>query len=328
MKIGMISFAHMHAYSYAHALQKNAGVTIVGIADEEKDRGERMAEQFHTRWYADYNELLATDIDAVIICSENARHAEISIAAAKAGKHILCEKPIATNVEDAQAMIDAAEQYDVKLMIAFPCRFNVTAQRVKSIIEKGELGRIVAINGTNRGTMPGGWFIDQASAGGGSVMDHTVHVLDVMRWYMPGAEVKEVFAEVDTSFHDIDIDDCGLLTFEFDNGTIASLDPSWSRSKSFPTWGDVTLEIIGTKGVTRVDLYKQNLTLHSDDTMKTTLEGWGTDSDQALIDDFIDCVRTNRSPSVTGKDGLKAMEVALAAYRSAEKKQPVLLNKN
>lgn len=325
MKIGMISFAHMHAYSYAHALKRNEGVSIVGIADENKERGEKMAAQFGTHWYADYNDLLAADIDAVVICSENARHAEISIASAKAGKHILCEKPIATSVEDAQAMIDAAKQYGVKLMIAFPCRYNATAQRIKSIVDQGDLGRIVAIKGTNRGSMPGGWFIDKSSAGGGAVMDHTVHVLDLMRWYMPGAEVKEVYAEVDTLFHDIQVDDCGLVTFEFDNGVIASLDPSWSRSKSYPTWGDVTLEIVGTKGISRFDLFKQNLTLHSDETMKTTWEFWGADADQGLIDDFIDCIRNNRLPSITGEDGLRAMEVALAAYRSAEEKQPVFL---
>jgi predicted dehydrogenase len=261
----------------------------------------------------------------VIICSENSKHVEYAVAAAKAGKHILCEKPIATSTEEAWQIIRAAEEYRVKLMIAFPCRFNVVAQRLKLMVESGKFGDIIAINGTNRGSMPGGWFIDKSLSGGGAVLDHTVHVVDVMRWLMPGAEVKEVYAEAGTLFHDVAIDDSGLLTFEFDNGVIASLDPSWSRSKSFPTWGDVTIDIIGTKGSTRVDLYKQAVTLHSDETMKTTCEYWGPDADQGLIDDFIHCIKEDLQPSITGIDGLRAMEVGIAAYLSAAKKQPVKL---
>jgi UDP-N-acetylglucosamine 3-dehydrogenase len=326
VKIGIISFAHMHAWSYAHCINRNPDATLVGIADDNEERGKRMAAEFNTQYFGtDFNAMLAADIDAVIICSENAKHAEAAIAAAKAGKHILCEKPISTNVADAYAMIRAADENNVSLMIAFPCRFHKVAQRLKEMVDSGDLGRIVAINGTNRGSMPWGWFAEKEHSGGGAVLDHTVHVVDVMRWIMPGAEVKEVYAEADTLFYDTAIDDSGLLTFEFDNGVIASLDPSWSRSKSFPTWGDVTIEVIGTKGSTRVDLYKQSAVLHSDDTMKTTEEFWGPDADQGLIDDFVSVVKENRKPSVTGLDGLRAMEVGLAAYRSAKEKQPVTI---
>lgn len=326
MKIGIISFAHMHAWSYAHAILRNPDAELVGIADDDAERGRRMAEEFGTSWYASEIELIEAS-DAVVICSENAKHAGYAIAAAKHGKHILCEKPIATTVEDGKAMIDAADRAGVQLMIAFPCRFSSVAQRMKARIASGELGRIVAFSGTNRGTMPWGWFADKELAGGGAVMDHTVHVLDVMRWYMPGAEVNEVYAEIDQSFYeDANIDDCGLLTFTFDNGVVASLDPSWSRSKSFPAWGDLTLDLIGTEGSAKVDLYKQNLTLHSDDTMKTTTPFWGDDPDQGLIDHFVECVISNKPVSVTGLDGLRAMEVAIAAYASAKLKQPVRLN--
>lgn len=327
MKIGMISFAHMHAYSYSHAIKRNPSAVLAGITDDDAERGRRLAAELDTVWYERLEDLLEA-VDAVVICSENAKHASHAIAAADAGKHILCEKPIATTVEDAQAMIEAAERNGVQLMIAFPCRFSSVAMHVKERIATGELGKLVAINGTNRGSMPWGWFVERDMAGGGAVMDHTVHVLDVMRWYMPGAEVTEVYAEVDRLFYEgVDIDDCGLLTFTFDNGVIASLDPSWSRSKSFPVWGDLTLDILGTNGVSKVDLFKQNLTLHSDDTMKTTKPFWGTDPDQGLIDHFIDCVTTGKPVSVTGTDGLRAMEVALAAYRSAELKKPVMINR-
>lgn len=327
MRVGMISFAHMHAYSYAQALLRLPEVVLAGVADDDPARGRKAAQELNTAWYERLDDLLAA-VDAVVICSENAKHAEHAIAAANAGKHILCEKPIATTIEDAHAMIEAAERNGVQLMIAFPCRFSAVAQQACERVRSGEFGRIVAINGTNRGTMPWGWFADPALAGGGAVMDHTVHVLDVMRWMMPGAEVVELYAEVDRLFHDdAAVDDCGLLTFAFDNGVVATLDPSWSRSRSFPVWGDLTLDITGSEGVCKVDLYKQHLTLHSDDTMKTTKPFWGTDPDEELVRHFVHSVAAGTPVSVTGVDGLRALEVALAAYSSARLKRPVSLTR-
>lgn len=324
MKVGILSFAHMHAYSYAQCLKDIDGVELVGIADENEERGQEAAHQFHTKYFQDYHHLLSESIDAVIICSENNRHKEMTIAAAKAGKHILCEKPLATSVEDAWEMIEACKQYNVKLQTAFPVRFNPPVQRVKQMIDDGELGRIVSIRGTNRGQNPGGWFVNSELSGGGAVLDHTVHVVDLMRWFL-NSEVKEVYAEVDTVFNDIDIDDCGLLMLEFENGVFASHDPSWSRCKTFPTWGDVTMEIIGTNGIVQLDAFKQHLMVYSDEDSKISQDFWGNPHDLGLVEDFIACIKENREPSITGYDGLKAMEVALLAYKSASLKKPVRL---
>jgi UDP-N-acetylglucosamine 3-dehydrogenase len=325
MKIGIISFAHMHAYSYANCLKELAEVEFVAIADEVEERGRKAAEQYGVKYYQDYNEMLSQELDAVIICNENIKHVEAAIAAAKVGKHVLCEKPLATTMEDAWKMIHACKEYNVKLQTAFPVRYNPPVIRVKQMIDNGDLGRIVAIRGTNRGQNPGGWFVDKEMSGGGAVLDHTVHVIDLMRWFMK-SEVREVYAEIDTRFNEIDADDCGLLTLEFDNGVFASHDPSWSRSKTFPTWGDVTMEIVGTEGVVRLDAFAQHLTLYSDKDNKVSEPFWGNDHDMGLMKDFISCIQEDREPSISGEDGLRAMEVALAAYRSAELKKPVSLN--
>ncbi|MEH7301351.1 Gfo/Idh/MocA family protein [Neobacillus drentensis] len=325
MKIGIISFAHMHAHSYANSLAAMDHVELFGISDENEERGKEAAAKYHTRYYKNYHDLLAEEIEAVIICTENVKHTEVAIAAAEAKKHILCEKPLATTVEDAWKMIETCKQHGVKLQTAFPVRYNPPVKRVKQMIDTGELGRIVAIRGTNRGQNPGGWFVDKKKSGGGAVLDHTVHVIDLMRWFMD-SEVREVYAEVDTKFSDIPIDDCGLLTLEFENGVFASHDPSWSRCKTFPTWGDVTLEIIGTQGTTRMDAFAQNLILYSDQKNKVSHEFWGNDMDCGLLEDFVRCIREDREPSITGYDGLKAMEVALAAYKSATIKEPVKIS--
>jgi predicted dehydrogenase len=322
MKVGIISFAHGHAWGYAEALTQIEGVELVGIADEEAERGKRAAAQFNTKHYTDYEDLLDQPIEAVVITSENSSHHHHVLAAARKGKHILCEKPIASKIEDAKEMIAVCKEHNVILQTAFPVRFNTPIIKAKQIIESGELGKIMAIKGTNRGTNPGGWFVDPEKSGGGAVIDHTVHVVDIIRWYM-GAEVKEVYAEVGNLISDYEIDDCGLLTMEFDNNVFATLDCSWSRNDTYPTWGDVTLEIVGTNGTLSVDAFAQKTDVYSKDGAKWDF--WGDNMDGDLVVDFISSVREGKSPSITGEDGLKALEVAIAAYESSEKKEPVTI---
>jgi predicted dehydrogenase len=324
MKIGMMSFAHMHAYSYADSLMRLPEIEIVGIYDEDEKRGKDAAGSYHTTYYRDQADFLAAEMDAVIICSENSRHKEMVVNAAKAKKHILCEKPIATNVEDAEEMIAVCEEQGVILQIAFPVRFSDPIRRLKKMIDDGELGDIVAFRTTNRGQNPGGWFIDQDQSGGGAVLDHTVHMVDIMRWYS-GKEISSVHAIVDSFFHDIEIDDAGILTLEFENGVIASHDASWSRFAEYPVWGDATIEVIGTKRTVRADAFKEHIRLFKSGSKSLEHVFYGNDMDYGLIKDFVDCVEKKREPSITGYDGLKALEAALAAYKSSDTKKTVHL---
>ncbi|KAA0965555.1 Gfo/Idh/MocA family oxidoreductase [Sporosarcina sp. ANT_H38] len=324
MKIGMMSFAHMHAYSYADGLKNIPNVELVGIYDDNVERGQEVALSNNTIHYSNQADFLAQEMDAVIICSENNRHKEMVINAAKAKKHILCEKPIATNLEDAIEMIQVCGDNDVTLQIAYPVRFSSPIQQLKEMIDKGELGDIVAFRSTNRGQNPGGWFIDEEQSGGGAVLDHTVHMLDIMRWYL-GEEVTEVRAFVDSYFHDIDIDDAGVLTFEFENGVIASHDASWSRFTEYPTWGDATIEVIGTKQTVKVDAFKEHFRVFGSSNKSLEHVFFGNDMDFGLILDFVNCVKEGREPSITGYDGLKSLEVSLAAYQSSELKRAIKL---
>ncbi|ALC91378.1 dehydrogenase [Bacillus sp. FJAT-18017] len=323
MKIGIISFAHMHAHSYASVLNSMENVTFAGIADENVERGRKYSDLFNTTYFKSYQELLETDIDAVIVTSENSLHHQHVLAAARAGKHVLCEKPLATNVKDSEEMIRICEANQVLLGTAFPVRFNTPIREAKKMIEQGLLGEILAIKGTNRGTNPGGWFIDKEKSGGGAVLDHTVHVVDIMRWFT-GAEVEEVYAEIGNMYIDHPIDDCGIITMEFSNGMFATLDCSWSRNSSYPIWGDVTLEIIGSKGNAKVDAFSQKLDLYSN-TEGVQWLGWGDDMDEGLIENFVRSVKEGKPPLATGHSGLKAVEVAMAAYESFDKNKPVKL---
>lgn len=320
----MMSFAHMHAYSYADGLMNLPNVELVGIFDDDSDRGKEVAEKYRTKHFNNQKSFLEMDMDAVIICSENFRHKEMVINAAKANKHILCEKPIATTVEDAEEMINVCDENNVILQIAFPVRFSSSMRRLKNMIDNGELGDIVAFRTTNRGQNPGGWFIDKEQSGGGAVLDHTVHMVDIMRWYL-GKEIMEVHAIVDSYFHGIDIDDAGLLTLEFENGVIATHDASWSRFKEYPTWGDATIEVVGTKQTVTADAFKEHFRMFTSGPKSLSHVFYGNDMDFDLIRDFVNCVEEGRKPSITGSDGLKALEVALAAYKSSEMKSAVKL---
>ncbi|MGB0386304.1 MAG: Gfo/Idh/MocA family protein [Ardenticatenaceae bacterium] len=327
MKIGMFSFAHMHAFSYVSCLQKLPDVEVSGIYDDDIERGQEMAAQFGVPFFEDAQALLDIGLDGVIICSENAKHRPmVELAAGQTG-YILCEKPIATTLADAQFMIDICAERGSKLQIAYPVRFSPPIQRMKQAIEQGTLGRILSAKCTNHGSMPGRWFIVPELAGGGAVIDHTVHVIDVLRWFWQ-TEVTEVYAEVgDNLLHpELGTDDAGLLSFKLANGVYGTLDTSWSRPDSYPTWGDVKIELLGEKGLMQVDAFRQDLSVSSEKWGKTQWLGWGSSPDRGLIKDFTDMIREARPPSITGRDGLKSLEVALAAYESARSGKVVRLD--
>lgn len=324
-RIGIISFAHMHAYSYAASVNRRSDAELAGVWDADAQRGEAAARDFGTRFHADLDKLLESDIDAVIITSENTRHREHVERAAKAGKWILCEKPLATTVADAKAMVAACKQAGVGLGTAFPVRYSPPVMEARDRIVAGEIGRILAASCTNNGSFPGDWFADPELSGGGAVMDHTVHVVDALRW-MFGQEFTKVYCKAGTQVRrDLDVDDTGCLHLETDGGVIVSHMASWNRPKSFPTWGDVTFEIVGEDGVIAVDGFGQKLDVFNDDRMKAQWAYWGSDPDLGLVTDFVNAVHERREPTVTGEDGLRAVEVTVAAMESAKTGQVVTL---
>lgn len=323
-KIGIMSFAHMHAFSYAACLNALPNAELAGIWDDNAGRGKKMAKEFGTTFTAKLDKFLAGDLDGVIICSENKKHRAMVEAAAKAGKWILCEKPLATTVADAKAMIATCKKAGVGLGTAFPCRFAPTLMDARAQIQSGAFGEILAIACTNHGQCPFDWFVDEKVSGGGATMDHTVHVADALRWIME-KEFTKVYCEKGNLLHkkEIKTDDLGMLNLEMEGGIQVSHLASWSRAKSFPTWGDVTMEFIGTGGVLNVDAFNQKVNLYNDTTMRHTWEPYGDNPDLGLVSDFVNACDERIAPSVTGEDGLRATEVTVAAYKSAKSKTMV-----
>jgi predicted dehydrogenase len=315
IKVGVISYEHMHALAYTKALVNIEGVELVGIADSDTFRGTEMASRFDTKYFSDYKELLRTDIDGVIICTCNKLHAPVAIDAANAGKHILVEKPFAISAENSATMLAACRKNNVKIMTAFPLRFNQATINAKKAVDNGEIGDILCITGINHGKIPSGWFLDKNLSGGGAVMDHTVHVADLMRWFT-GSEAKTVFAESGELIHNKGIDDCGMLNIEFENGVFATLDTSWAHHKNYTIWPDIYMEIIGTKGVLVLDAFRQSERVFSENEIVD--DGWGSNGDYGLVLEFTEVLKTGRKPLVTGLDGTRATDIALAAYKSSD----------
>jgi predicted dehydrogenase len=327
LRIGMLSFAHGHANSYATALTRLPHVEIAGIYDADAARGQAAATRFATTYFAEPEPLLALSQDGVIVCAENALHAPLVELAADHVPNILCEKPIATTHAAAAAMLAHCRHTGTRLQIAFPVRFSPPIIHLKQLLHSGDLGQVYAVKCTNHGSMPGGWFADPQLAGGGAVMDHTVHVADLLRWFW-ATEFVEVYAEIGRNLlhPGLEIDDVGFLSFALANGVYGTLDTSWSRPPSYPTWGDVTLEIVAEQGTVTVDAFSQHLAVSAAQWDKTRWVAWGSDMDAALITDFVEMIRTTRPPSISGEDGLAALDVALAAYASAAHGQPVTLH--
>lgn len=311
-RLALLGVAHMHAQSYAACLTQ-LGAELVGVYDHDRARAEAFAAAFGSRAWA-LEPLLAAGLDGVIVCAETAYHRPLIAQAAPQVGAILCEKPIAATLEDAHAIIACCAQQRTRLQIAFPVRFAPPIVRLKAQLEAGLLGQVYSVSATNRGRMPGGWFTDRELAGGGAVIDHTVHVIDLLRWFWR-TEVTSVYAEVaEGLLHDLAIDDAALLSFTLANGVYGTLDTSWSRPPSYPTWGDVRLELTGERGIARVDAFRQHLSVVGAGGLR--YHPWGSSADLALIRDFL-AVVAGRAPTITGEDGLRALEVALAAYRSA-----------
>lgn len=323
LRVGLVSFAHVHAPGVATTLGALEAVDFVGIHDEDQDRGRAAADAHATRWQPTLAGLLGAS-EAIVVTSINADHRRYTEAAADARVHVLCEKPLATTAADAKAMIDACRAAGVQLGTAFPVRSSPAVMALKEAIAAGALGPIRAVRATNPGQYPGSWFGDKRRAGGGAAMDHTVHAADAIRWLL-GDEFVRVQAELGSFIYGLDVEDCGMLTCDLAGGGFASIDCSWSRPQTYPTWGGVTLHVVGEKATVDIDVFRQALTHYDDTTGHARLVGWGDDLTARMIAGFVDAVLAGRPVPIDGVDGLRALEVVIAAYRSSELGRPVAI---
>lgn len=328
MGVAVLGTAHMtHAWAYVRALSASDRAHVVGVYDAEPELARWIRQDFGVPFIDDARALVSSaDVEAVVVCSANADHrAHVELAAAH-GRHVLCEKPIATTLEDGRAIVDACAAADVQLHIAFVSRFLPVVQRARQAVRDLRLGDLIGLVGGNRGRPPlppqlPPWITDPVAAGGGALIDHSVHVTDAMR-HVSGLEVTEVSAEAGALLWDCGVDDVAILLLRFANGAVGSVDPSWSVPADSPSDYDFFLRLVGTEG--SLDVTDAAESLHVVSTRDDGVRGlrqasFADDADRAMIEAFVASVRSGslQEPCATGEDGVRALEIALAGYRSA-----------
>lgn len=304
----------MHSYGYAAGLKGKADIS--GVWDPTPDLAEKFSEATYAQVFQDLERLVAAS-DAMIVTSENTRHLEIMKLIGD--KPILCEKPIVTNEEDAAGLLQFVAEGG-KVMTAFPCRYSPAFAGLKAKVQAGEIGEIVAVCATNRGSCPFEWFVDRKLSGGGAMIDHVVHVTDLLRVLL-NSEVEHVQAQIGHNMYRENWEDTAMVTMEFENGVFATLDSSWSRHATYKTWGDVMLTVVGTLGVLELDMFSQELDVYREP--KHTVAGYGSNIDAGLVADFLRFAAEGGPPPISAFDGIQAARVAMAGYESAKTRDVV-----
>lgn len=306
-----MSVAHVHAYGLAHSVGACRDAALGGVWDDDTTRGEKAAADLATSFHADLTEFFQ-EVDAVVVCSENTKHADHVEAAAAAGKAILCEKPVAVTREHAERIDRAVTRAGVPFMTAFPCPYSPAFEQYMARIHDGAIGQVVGFNTTNQGTCPFGWFVEPELSGGGALVDHVVHVLDLLR-RLTKSEPVWVQAFAGNGMYGQAWDDIAMVTVGFGDGTFASIDSSWSKV-GYKTWGNVKLKAVGTGGTAEADLFGQGPDLFVEGRHRHL--GGGSDLNLLMVQDFVDSVTQGRPPRATLRDGLAATAVVVAATES------------
>lgn len=325
LRIAVLSFAHTHALSYVHALNAMPDVELIAAdpdgaaAPDDAPRGADLAAELGVAYVDTYDEAFAWQPDAVVIAAENSRHRALVERAAAAGVHVLCEKPLATSVDDAVAMRDACEAAGVILMVAYPVRFAPAVRDAIAELRSGRLGRVLGVTGINNGKLPAerAWFTDPELAGGGALVDHVVHCADLLDDLLGerAASVRAVSNGILHAQRDLAVETGGLVTLQYPSGVIATIDCSWSWPMSSATWGGLTLQVVAERGTVTVSPFAKGVAGH--DAAGETWDPIGADLDALLLAEFVDAMRTRRHPQPDAGVGIRTVEIVKGAQLSA-----------
>ena len=332
VKVAIVGSAFVSSL-HAEAFREVPEAEIVAACSPRKDH----VECFARKWkipsaVTDYRKLMdMKDVDMVVVGIPNDLHREVVVAAAQAGKHVILEKPIAHTLEDADAMIAACKEHDVKLMYAETICFSPKYVRARQLVAENAIGDLyMAKQGEKHSGPHSDWFYDVARSGGGALMDMGCHGIEWARWMFGKPKVKSVAAHCQLVYHKgrTKGDDNSVVILEFENGAIAVIEDSWARHGGM----DDRVELYGTQGVIYCDLLRGSA-------METySSKGYGYAVEKAEgtkgwtftvfeepylygfhheMRHFIRCVLRDEQPVESGEDGRATLEIIYAAYESA-----------
>ncbi len=333
---GFIADIHLESY---HRFIPEAEVVAVYARNAEK--AEAFAKKHRIpQWYSNLDEVITqSGCEVVDICLPNFLHAEATIKAANARKHIIIEKPLAVTLEESDEMIAVCKQNGVKLMYAEELCFAPKYERVRHLVKEGAVGEVYMLKQSEKHSGPhSDWFYDVNQSGGGVLMDMGCHALGWFRWMLGNAKVESVFATMNTVFHKGRTvgEDNSVVIVEFEGGVTCVAEDSWAKHGGM----DDKSEVYGTGGVIYADLFMGNAALaysrhgygYAMEKADTT-QGWSFAVFEEVFNQgyphelkhFIECVREDKQPLVTGEDGRNVLEIIYAAYASAGTGQKITL---
>jgi len=333
VKVGIIG-SQFEAEAHAAAIQMSSqDAVVVAVASPTPGNAEKLAERFGIpRVFTDYRRMLKEpDIEMVTICAPNNLHAQMTVDIADAGKHIVCEKPLAMTIAEGERMIDAARQRGVLLMYAEELLFTPKYLKAKEMADAGAFGKVHLVKQSEKHFGPhSSWFWDVNRSGGGALMDLGCHGIAFCYWFLGRPAIKTVYAQMGTYVHGdkTQAEDESLCILEFANGALGLVENSWARRGGM----DDRIEIHGEAGVTYGNLHMGNaLPTYSErgygyaveKAPSTTgwsypvFEEWWNYGFPQEMAHFARCVRGKETPRCTGEDGLVVLEAIYAGYASA-----------
>jgi predicted dehydrogenase len=313
---GVMGSVHAEAWS-------QTPMQIAGILSRTQERAQKISEQYGCKVYDDLDQLLA-DVDVVDICTPTDTHHDLVLKAVQAGKHIVCEKPLAMTIQEGVNMLEACERAGVHLLMAHVVRFFPQYTQARSIVESGDIGKVAVVRLTRCSFQPGretnSWLLDEARSGG-VMLDLMIHDFDYARWV--AGDVKSVYAKSVRSNDPQSEGDYALVMLQHVDGAISNIEGGWAYP---PPMFRTSLEIAGDDGLIEHPADESNPLQ-----MYLNQSGRGDSPDAAvpsspLIDDpytlqarhFYDVLVGNTNSIVSAKDGLRALQISLAAIQSAK----------
>ncbi|MBI4473748.1 MAG: Gfo/Idh/MocA family oxidoreductase [Acidobacteria bacterium] len=341
LRIGIIGLGigRDHAAGY----KSHPRADLVAMADLDESRLCEFGDQYHvTKRYRSAEEMLANEkLDVVSVCTPNKFHAPLTMAALKAGAHVLCEKPMAMNTAEAQQMLAAARQTGKRIMINFSYRFDPKARALKSQVDAGVLGEIYFARSAwhRRRGLPGfgGWFGQKELAGGGPLIDLGVHRIDLALWLMgypkPGWVLASTYNPIGRRLakeqgKKFDVEDFAVGLIKFDNGATLEVEASWAANIAENELMETRL--FGTKGGGVHRNVRETYEFEAE--IYTERDGYLYDTKlhfppgpplQGQYYHFVESILTNTPHLATGEEGFIVMELLDAIYESAATGQPV-----
>jgi predicted dehydrogenase len=318
---------------------------LVAVCDIDVPKGTAFAERYGTAFYDDYMKMLEEgDVDVVSICTPSGLHSEMTVAAAKTGVHVLCEKPMAITVPQIDAMTDAATEAGIKLEIIFQRRTYDTTQIVRDAVQKGLLGQMTLGDAylkyyrSPEYYKSADWRATWELDGGGALMNQGVHGIDVLAWIM--GEVESVYAKAEAKVRDIVVEDTCVALVTFKNGAFGVIEGTTSSNPGekteFHLHGDKGTIILDDNGIQKWAISEGRSMLAINDPEKcVTRESLSATTDptsigraghQAQVNDLCKSILRDAEPMITGESARKSVELILAIYESAQTGKEVILD--